>query len=478
MKKFFVLFLFLFPLSIVSARTEAASVAFSKGQAAFSESDFKKALPFFQQAYKEDPENPDHIYLLGLTYFQLNQYQEASQYLKEFLDKKPGFADAYFPYGLSLYRQKQYAPAAVWFEKAKEKNKKDPLPVFYSGLTQYYLGDQEKSLATLKHVDEMAPNAELASATSEWIKDIQEGKVPKEGAAKKAEKKLTVRVAGSAFYDSNVILDPDEGNITGFQSNQADAMAAGALDVTYLLHRTKNSKLFIEYSGYQSAYANINFDFDRFNFGRQTGGVNFYYKINDKLRWRMPLSGTFVNLGLSKYVLIGQGASYFDAAWDKKWLTTFYGRVVRNEYYATVTNVDQTRDATQAIFGFDQFFFVPDQKNMYFKVGYQFTDNFAVGNDWYYTQHEITAVFGTDLGKKWSLFLLTDISPRRQFKNIDSVYNVRRRDVIYNNTGALTYKFNKTFSTTGSYSYYMTNSNIANYTYHRQVAGLSFAAQF
>ncbi|MBI5299525.1 MAG: tetratricopeptide repeat protein [Deltaproteobacteria bacterium] len=478
MKKFLVLFLLLFSIFIVSARTEAASVAFSKGQAAFSESDFKKALPLLQEAYKEDPQNPDHIYLLGLTYLQLDQYQKASQYLKEFLDKKPDFADAYFPYGLSLYRQKQYAPAAVWFEKAKEKDKKDPLPVFYSGLNQYYLGDPEKSLTTLKLVDQMAPNAELASAVSEWVKDIQEGKVPKEGAEKKEEKKWTIRVAGSAFYDSNVILDPDEGNIAGFQTNQEDAMAAGALDVTYLLHRTENSKLFVEYSGYQSAYANINFDFDRFNFGRQTGGINFYYKINDKLRWRMPLSGTFVNLGLSKYVLMGQGASYFDAAWDKKWLTTFYGKMVRNEYYASPTNIDQIRDATQAIFGFDQFFFVPNQKNMYFKAGYQFTDNFAVGNDWYYTQHEITAVFGTDLWKKWSLFLLTDISPRRQFKHVDSVYSVRRRDVIYNNTGALTYKFNKTFSATGSYSYYKTHSNIANYTYHRQVAGLSFAAQF
>lgn len=477
MRKIPIFCLLLFLFFAAAPKVGASSVVFSKGLVAFSESDFKKALPLLQQAYREDPQNSDHVYLLGLTFLQLNRFEEASKYLKEFLEIKPGFSDAYFPYGMSLYRQKRYEEARVWFEKAAGKNRKDPLPVFYGGLVEYHLGNTEESLSRLQNVGRMAPDTELSRASDEWIRDIQEGKMPEERGAKE-EGKWSVRVAASGFYDSNVILDPDQGSIAGFQSNQGDAMAAGALDLTYLLYRTSRAKLYVMYSGYQNAYANIDFNFDGFNFGRNTWGIDYYYKISDKVRWRLPINLTLATLGKSKYVLMGSGASSLDFAWNEQWVTTLTGKVRKDEYYLNVTDDRQSRDALQPDAAFEQYFFVPGVRNMYFKVGYDFAKNFAAGNDWDYNAHRVTFIFNTPLFGKLSFLTIEEIFPLRKFVNVDSVFGVRRGDFVVNTTGMLTYAVSDHFSISGSYSFYTTRSNIPFYTYKRQVSGLTLAAQW
>ncbi|OGQ04809.1 MAG: hypothetical protein A2W61_07200 [Deltaproteobacteria bacterium RIFCSPLOWO2_01_44_7] len=425
----------------------ASPIDFSKGTLAFSAGEFEKALSFFQKTYQEDANNIDNLYFLGLTHLRLNQFSKSSYYLRELLLKKPEFSRAYFDYGLSLLREKKHSTALSWFKKAYANNPKD---------------------------------SEIARMATEWITRLEAGEKPTPIESREEEKiqKWSLRAATSAYYDSNVTLDPDSENLTGFQNNQDDIMGSAALDVKYLFYNTEKTKMHVGYSGYQSFYGNLFFDMNRFNYGRHRAIVSYQRKLSDNFQFRLPLDFMFVSLGKSKYMYGGGGEAAFDLAWKKNWLTTFAGKIKRDEFIAIPSNAAQVRDAVRTSFGIDQYYFFPGNRNRYLKGGYEFEMNLATGADWDYRAHKTNFTFNTPLGAGFNFLGVANIGVLRKFNHRDSIFSVKRGDFSVTGMGSLSKEIIPHLTASLSYTYAMTRSNIARFTYKRHIAGFTLATRF
>lgn len=469
--------LLLFHTTQLHAAQEAAP-DFSKGMLLFSDSNYKEAAKSFEQAYKIDPKSDDTLYMLSLTEMKLENYPKAAEHFKTLLDRNPGYTKAYQDYGISLYVQGKYQEAIPVFDKATEAEPKNPQPRFYQGLAYYFSGDKEQSLATLNRIATQYPNLDAGKNAQAWIEKIESGEI---SPLQPKESKWSLVGAASFFYDSNVSLDPDAEDVAEFQTNQAEIMGTGALSVRYRLWERDKGKIYLGFNGYQTAYADkvlADVDMNRFNYGNYTGGVDWHYLISEKVQFRLPIFFYYSILGASRYVQSGVGDAALDVAWDPQWPTTFMGEIRRDDFYANPSNVSQNRDALKMTFSGEQYFFFPQNKNRYLKVGYKFEDNFAEGADWDYVASHILFASQNPLFWKLNFLVLADIIPLRKFKHVDSVYGVQRGDFTYTASGTLSREIIKHLSLSLNYTYYKSASNIPSYTYSRQLAGLTLTAGF
>lgn len=482
--------LLLFPNFSAFAATEAA-VAYSKGIVAFSDGNFEAALSHFKKAYKADSKNTDHIYLLGMTYFRLNDFEKAAKYLKELLEKNPEFTQAYFDYGLSLFRMSRTKDALGWFEQAHLKDMSNPNPILYVGLCNYYLGDNPKALDILKKTAKNFAKIEAGKAAQEWVTKIESGAKPQEAAAAGKPRRLHMRAGFSGFYDSNVTLDPDTEVIAGYNNNQDGAFNSGSLDVQFLMNRFQDrTKVFANYSGYQSGYWNIHrgVQLQNFNSGRHKMGVEIQRKVSDHFQWKIPVTYHFQTLGASKYLHGGEGNGILNFSWLKNWVTSVSSSFRRDEFFTESINPAQSRDSMKVAGKVEQYFFDPPDRKRYYKVGYEIERSMAEGSDWDYIGHSILFGFQTPLTKKLSFSLFGNAAIAKNFDNQDSVYRdtitvagvgrnfpALRRDFVFSTTSLLTKTLGK--HTAGSLVYSMTfaDSSIERYTYRRHIAGATLS---
>ncbi|MDO8527930.1 MAG: tetratricopeptide repeat protein [Deltaproteobacteria bacterium] len=465
----------------IAVTTEAANynaVSFSKGVVAFSDGEYKKALVFFLDSQKKAPKDPDTLYFLGLTNFKMNRFGKATGYFKTLLDQNPDYSKAYFDYGLALFRLGKYPESLAWMQKSWENDTTNPAPLFYVALNHYKMQQKEATLARLKQLKENFSETEFAVTSREWVTKLEAGE-PLPIALTEAElmKKWVVKGAVSAFYDTNVTYDPDDENLSGLQSNQHDYFGALGLDVQFLAVHTPTTTLYFNYSGYQSAYANVNSDVDRFNLGRQIGGAELGYKMSDKLQVRLQGTGMYYTLGRQRYLVSGLAQPSVDVAWNEKWLTTFYAAFRRDQFAQALTVSTQNRDADNYTWGVEQYFFFPGTKNRFARVGFTSSVNSAKGADWDYRDDQIDFAFNTPLWWQLEFLAMGNVDLLRKFDHVDSIYGVRRGDFTVYTTAVLTRPLVDHLNASVTYSYILTDSNIPAFTYHRQLMGFTLSAE-
>src|SRR6267142_5810558 len=79
------IFLFLLVFSIVASAQkkknvvvgDRGAIAYEQGKAAYDKDNYKEAIPFFEEALKNDSKNEDAICYLGLSFRYTNQNQQA-----------------------------------------------------------------------------------------------------------------------------------------------------------------------------------------------------------------------------------------------------------------------------------------------------------------------------------------------------------------------------------------------------------------
>lgn len=486
--------LFLFSLTFAlpaGADSTEGAVSYSKGIVAFSDGNFETALNYFQKAYKSDRNNTDYIYLLGMTHFRLNNFESAAKYLKELLEKNPAFAQAYFDYGLSLFRMGRTKEALGWFEQAHLKDMSNPNPILYMGLSHYYLGNNEKALEILKKVAQNFAKLEAGKAAAQWVTKIESGAKPQEAVAAGKQKRLSMRAGASAFYDSNVTLDPDTEVIAGYNNNQDGAFNSGSLDIQFLMTRFQNkSKIFAIYSGYQSGYWNIHrgVQLQGFNSGRHKAGLEFQKKVSDHFQWKIPVTYHFQTLGASKYIHGGEANGILNFSWMKNWVTSFTASFRRDEFFTEPANPSQNRDNMKLAGKLEQYYFDPPDRKRYYKLGYEIERGMAEGSDWDYVGHSVLFGFNTPLTKKLSVSTFGNIAVAKNFDNQDSVFRdvitvagvgrsfpAQRRDFVFSSTSLLTKTLGKHTSGSIVYSITLADSSIERYTYKRHIGGLTLS---
>lgn len=109
--------LILILISPVLAQSPSARNKFKVGRGEFSKQRYDRAIPFFEQAIKEDEGYLDAHYMLGLCYLGLANYPKAEEKLTLVVARDPQFLAAHQYLGQVLVAAKKYDAAREHFVK-------------------------------------------------------------------------------------------------------------------------------------------------------------------------------------------------------------------------------------------------------------------------------------------------------------------------------------------------------------------------
>lgn len=114
-------------ISLVSIVSIPASSYLSQGEKFFLENQPRKALPLFEAALNEEPQNEKLYLYLGIVYEQLNDLDKSTKILRRGLNVATSLKDVlYFNIGNNLFKQKQFALAEDMYTQAIRINKQIP----------------------------------------------------------------------------------------------------------------------------------------------------------------------------------------------------------------------------------------------------------------------------------------------------------------------------------------------------------------
>jgi type IV pilus assembly protein PilF len=140
-----------------SSQTQTASENDSSyhnklGMAFLGEGKAQLAYVEFQKAIKIDPDNKDAVYNLGLTCFQLEDYESSKKYFQKAVKLAPDFPDAHNNLGVNYMQLRQWQEAADSFRRALANPfYRTPELAFYSlGMALYRMGQYEKAVDSFK----------------------------------------------------------------------------------------------------------------------------------------------------------------------------------------------------------------------------------------------------------------------------------------------------------------------------------------
>lgn len=477
MLKFKIVFLTAFFTLSVAGTLFAASIAplsYSKGMLAFSDEHYQEALEYFQTAVRLDGSNPDYLYFLGLTETKMENPSNAVKYFRRLLRDYPNYNKAYFEYGVAHFKNKNFASSLTPFQKAHEISPKEQGPLFYTALSNHFLGKNDLALEKFKETRDLGPTEPMGKASTEWILKIEGGA----SGLPTPENRLSLNASVGNFYDSNVTLDPDDEDLVAFNSNQDDGVTMSNLRLGAILFQGHKSQFKAGASFYQSAYWNAYTDLDRFNYGRYRTDFDYRYRFNKNLQIRIPFFVQYASLGMANYQYGGNIKTALDWTWKERWMTTLSAGVDRDVFFTAPSNLAQIKDAYRTALALEQYLFFQEGK-AFLKVGFQFELNQATGDDWDSKAYSSLFAFNAPLFFDWNLLVTNKMDYLRAFDRIDSVFATSRGDFTTNVSTALTHRFLKDYMTlTLSHTYIMQDSNIVRFNYRRHIAGATLGVKF
>lgn len=108
---------------------------------------FDKAIEFAGMT----PESDNSNRLLGLSYYQTEDYAQAAKYLLVYLSKNPTDAEATYTLGRNYLDMEEYLKAVPYYEKAVQLDQSKNVWMYEQGLLYFTLNDFKKALASFKN---------------------------------------------------------------------------------------------------------------------------------------------------------------------------------------------------------------------------------------------------------------------------------------------------------------------------------------
>ena len=269
----------------------------NKGLAAYLEKDYQTAVKFLKEALTENPDNPTANHILGVSLLRLDNYGESLEYLEKAKSLDPnikgihldlgiaylGARDlkralpefeeavrrdasgiAYYNLGYTQYRLENYSEAIDSLEKAAKLDPDLALQArYYSGLSRYMLTDYEGAKVDFQSVRDLRSGTDLATSAQEYLDAIA-----------RVTKKYYGAVSTGIQYDDNVVLEPDEIEI----SDQADVRAIFYLNLGYKPYLKPDAVIGGDYRAFFSFHKDLE------NFNVQDHRFKLYGEKRSSLR--------------------------------------------------------------------------------------------------------------------------------------------------------------------------------------------------
>lgn len=413
-----------------------AEIAFSEGLLAYRDKNYAKALGLFSRAAELDP-----------------GHQAASYFL-----------------GMSRFHQGQYPQAIEAFHAAIQMKSTDPEPYFYRGLSHYRLNDRPASLPDFKEAARLAGEGNLGDLARSYVRSLEAGdSLLKAGGA---GRRWFVSGGLSSEFDSNVSLDPDQVTLATLPSDQNDILFAIQARGGYHWFQNDRYRLTTEAALSQTIYVEL----QGFNYGLAHAEVSHQFRFGD-LIFKLPTAYELSLLGQSKYLSSLLASPSMSYLWRNRLFTQITPAVRYDNFFQTLTNAAQDRDAWNLKIQVAEYLLGDDQGHS-LKASYTFEQNLAQGDDWDYRAHSIGVGLLLPFPGEMDLDLHAEVTFDKGFQNVDSVLGSRRDDFTQAFGLSLSREIFKHLSLNGHYDFFRNSSNQGFFTYNRHLGGITVETTF
>ncbi len=250
--------------------SERGQLAMSRGLIHFHAAEYAAALPWFDEAYNADPNDPYVLYYSGVTRGRLGDFRAAILDLREALERKPDLDRGALELGIAYFSAGDYASAIPYLQQARRTPELEGDASLYLGRAELQLGHAAEARADLERAARDGGNAiaaryylgvasflagDIDAAETEFRAVVAAAPATDLGRQAAAYLRLIKRFAVVASlgleYDSNVVLAPLTGG-EAFKSalgisDQADGRTTIQLGADYALWRTRRAQLWVGY---------------------------------------------------------------------------------------------------------------------------------------------------------------------------------------------------------------------------------------
>ena len=455
----------------------------------------EQAVEVLEKARALAPRDLSILFLLGVAYFALERYDQAEGPLTPVFNERPQTEGIGYYVGLIRYRKKDYQGALKAFRAETSKNPNiQQLVRFYSGLTLAILGLPEQAVAEVDAALRLQTGSAL-TGPAERIRDSL-------ASARDAERRFHADVRVGFLYDSNVAVVPQPSHDPTAESLRRRKTATtgeiGALRLDYAWLRTGPWESTVTYSFFQT-YNNRLPDFNVQN--HLVAGALSYRAAVGAMPFQVgaQYSWDYLSLGNDDFLQRHTATVFGTLVENQGNLTTVLARFQNKDFYASLGQLeDEDRDARNWMVGLTHVFRFAQDKH-YVRVGYQFDYEKADGRNFTYAGNRFLAggqytlpwgstrlKYDFDLHQRHYLHantLLPVVNPgTRERDDFEQNHVVRVEQVLAANIGPASIGCAPTapcpLTLAAEYQRTVAESNLAVYTYNRNVWSLTLSWQY
>ncbi len=495
---------------------------FDKGVKEFKEENYEEALELFLQARKAEPRSSMVAFLLGLTYKHMEKHKQAVPYLKDAVTFTPRVKEALielidaltqtddttearkwiavgeqegiqparlqFFKGLVLLKENKLLEAVAAFDKSKDLEPALKQAAEFQIANAYArLGKWKEARSRLKATISVDPNSDLATFARDYEKQVAE-KIEQ-------ERPFHFTLGLGYKYDTNVVAMPTSGPVADFISGQRDTALnltfRGAYTAPFSFRGPFN--LAVQYALSADRYfrrddyntmTNVLSVIPGYNFSRFSLSLPVTYmyswlqrsKGNDFLNdfnWYTD-TGYMQQIGVTPTLRFLLGPSSMGEVSvgyaDKKYF------VDRTRDFDFMTDPRENRDGNVFLGSLGWMYFFKEGKGI-FNIKYTYTEEDARGDNWSNTDHRFDASLLSPIAGPWKL-QLSGSAAFTDYLHVNPLYDMRRKDSIYNASLGIIYELTKSVDAIGQYIYIRDKSNISTYDYEREIFSVGLEYRF
>jgi tetratricopeptide (TPR) repeat protein len=496
-------------IASAAAQPEEASVFVARASIAYEEKRYDDALAALREALQLDPNNVDALYYTGLVNIALRRFNDATPALEKARGLEPHDQAILFQLGALYFGQAKYDQAQPLLEEAFGQNPRQESLGYYVGFMRYRKKDYQGALRAFRVGTSADPNiqqltrfysglafavlgleAQAASEINESLK-LQPAS-PLTGpaerllgvvtAAREKERRFHAEVRLGGYYDDNVPVSPAPNSrdplvVALRQREQTSFGELASLRGDYSFFRQGG----FDATATASFYATYNNDLPKFNILDALGGIGTTYRnVVNGVPYQGGLQYTYDYLTLGGHEFVQRHTVVPSAvvalnSWNLDALQLRY----QSKQFAQDRGLphDEKRSATNYLIGLTHVFRFADDKHL-IKVGYQFDWDDTEGKDYAYRGNRVLAGAQYTL-PWWRLRANYDFDVHlRNYEHVNAVLpvqapnTVRRSDTEYTHVVGLTLPLPYNLALTANYQASRSHSNIAVFTYDRNVATL------
>ncbi len=139
-------------------KRSVAEKLYSKGLQFLSNDNYIKALPYFEEAVKSDPNYAEAWYQVGFSYGMLGKHKEALRASETAAKLRPDWAETYVNIGASNFALNKFKDAAKAYQKAVRLNQNDPELYYSLGLTYNKLNSTGEEILAYRRAIQLKPD--------------------------------------------------------------------------------------------------------------------------------------------------------------------------------------------------------------------------------------------------------------------------------------------------------------------------------